>query len=827
MKNFSLTDKLSLLLIVIIVLSSVALGFYFDTFLKDNYFQTTQKRMYHGFHRMSSDLSKITDDLSRGTDFIQSDESILASIDLVNNYQDKMHYNAILLDEEKKSIAELLLTKVKLSLKHDIALYDRNEELIAYVVKEADGYYLNFVSYENGSRLLYRKHEHAHLYTKEPFHEHPQIPFRHIAFYRNDQLLHHALITYHLFADEIFVRSHRSIFSEGAKEVLAHVEMSCQFGNAYLSALSENLDMAVAVSRDQKYARYARPLLENKALEKMHISQTDEAYYGAASLKTEDGPVYLVATLNKALLKNALDENRKKLLIFLLLGTATVLLLLRFLFARTLSKPLETLMEQIKKIENGDYSRSRLVHTGDELETISKNVRQLATTVQERESALQTSQEDLEYLSYHDALTDLPNRRLFELRLDHALELSKRNGTKAAVLFFDFDQFKQTNDTLGHNVGDELLKAVSKRLETGLRKTDTLARIGGDEFTVLIEEVNDIDEINSVIEKITNDFKTPFLCSEHKISITASIGIALYPDDGRDSMSLIKNADLAMYKSKERGRNRHTFFSKKLSDFLEERTRQTLALKSAAEKNDEFTLLYQPKVSLHNGKTTAVEALIRWHSPELGFVPTEHFIALAEETRLIIPVGEWVLRQACSDFVRLIDDGCALEHISINVSSIQLIHSDMAATLKRVIAATGIAANQIELEITESYTATNTQKVMQTLHDIRAMGVNLAIDDFGTGYSSMSYLQKLPVTRLKIDKSFTDGLPDSPEHVAITKAIIALAKTFDLEITAEGVETASQVALLKQEQCDEVQGYFYAKPLDFDALKAFYHGNND
>jgi EAL domain-containing protein (putative c-di-GMP-specific phosphodiesterase class I) len=290
-------------------------------------------------------------------------------------------------------------------------------------------------------------------------------------------------------------------------------------------------------------------------------------------------------------------------------------------------------------------------------------------------------------------------------------------------------------------------------------------------------------------------------------------------------MTLIKNADLAMYKSKEKGRNRHTFFSKKLSDFLEERTRQTRALISAVEKNDEFTLLYQPKVSLHNGRTTAVEALIRWHSPELGFVPTEHFIALAEETRLIIPVGEWVLKQACSDFVRLLEEGCDLEHISINVSSIQLMHSDMTASLKRVIAATGIAANQIELEITESYIATNTQKVMQTLHDIRAMGINLAIDDFGTGYSSMSYLQKLPVTRLKIDKSFTDGLPDSSEHVAITKAIIALAKTFDLEITAEGVETAQQVALLKQEQCDEVQGYFYSKPLSIDALKAFCHGS--
>jgi diguanylate cyclase (GGDEF)-like protein len=478
-------------------------------------------------------------------------------------------------------------------------------------------------------------------------------------------------------------------------------------------------------------------------------------------------------------------------------------------------------MEQIKKIETGDYSRSKVVHTGDELETISKNVCQLATTVQERESALQTSQENLEYLSYHDALTDLPNRRLFGQRLDHAIELSKRNGTKAGVMFLDLDHFKQTNDTLGHNVGDELLKVVSKRVKHGLRKTDTLARIGGDEFMILIEEAHDVDEIDTVTQKLISDFQMPFTCGEHKINITASIGIAVYPDDGQDSMTLIKNADLAMYKSKEKGRNRHTFFSKRLSDFLEARTRQTRALNNAIKNPDEFTLLYQPKISLHNGKITAVEALIRWNSPELGAVAPEHFIPLAEETRLIIPIGEWVLRQACHDFVRLADEGIALEHISINVSSIQLLHSDITDLLKDVIAESGISPHQIELEITESYIATNTQKVMQTLHDIRAMGINLAIDDFGTGYSSMSYLQKLPVTRLKIDRSFIEDLPESREHIALAKAIIALGKTFDLEITAEGVQTPAQETFLKNEGCDEGQGYLYAHPIDIDALKAF------
>jgi len=827
MKHLSLTTKLSLLLIVIIAISSALLGFYFDTFLKENYFQTTQKRMYHGYHRLATDLTNITGELSKGTDFIQNDESILASIDLINNYQDKMHYNAILLDEEKKSIALLLLSKVKLSFKHDIALYDRNQELVTYVIQGDNGYYLNFISYENGRKVLYSKHEFDAHYTKRDFLEHTLIPFKHIAYYRDDQLINSDVITYHFFRNEIYIKSHRSIFDQKDKKVLAHIEISHQLGTAYLRQLSDNLNMTISLSRDHKqYARYATPLLNNEALEKMHIHQTDEAYYGAASLETREGPVYLIATLNKALLKSALDENRRKVVLFLLFITISVLLLLRFLFSRALSRPLDTLMEQIKKIETGDYSFSRIVKTGDELETISKNMRQLATTVQERESALQTSQENLEYLSYHDALTDLPNRRLFGQRLDHAIELSKRNGTKAGVMFLDLDHFKQTNDTLGHDVGDELLQVVSKRVQNGLRKTDTLARIGGDEFMILIEEAHDIDEIATVVQKLLGDFRMPFTCAEHKINITASIGVAVYPDDGQDSMTLIKNADLAMYKSKEKGRNRHTFFSKRLSDFLEERTRHTRALNNAIKNTDEFFLLYQPKVSLRNARTTAVEALIRWNSPELGFVPPERFITLAEETQLIIPIGEWVLKQACHDFVRLIDEGVALEHISINVSSIQLIHSDITVALRRVIAETGIAPEQIELEITESYIATNTLKVMQTLHDIRAMNINLAIDDFGTGYSSMSYLQKLPVTRLKIDRTFIEDLPDSREHIALAKAIIALGKTFDLEITAEGIQTVEQEIFLKDEGCDEGQGFLYAQPLDIDALKTFYFAHN-
>lgn len=821
-KKLNLTAKLSFIVILAVIISVAVVGFYFDAFLKEKHLQQTKKQMEYGFHRLASELTNSENELKKGIAFIQHDESLLASIDLINNYQDKENYNAVLLDEEKKNIAEQLLDRVKLSLNNDIALYDKDEELIAFVTKEAKGYCLNFISYKSGEKVLYSRYESEKVYTEKPFEEYKLMRFKHIDYYDKGQVLAKSTLTYHLFDDEIFIKSHRSISEPGEEKVLAHIEMSYMLGKTYLQSLSNDLDITIASSRDEKYASLSHPLLGKNTLERMKIVQTDEEYFSAAILPTQNGNVYLVATLNKTLLITALDENREKLLLLLLLVTAFILLSLRSLFKRGLANPLEKLMAQINKIERGDYSRSKPIRTGDELEAISKNVNQLALTICERESALQKSQENLEYLSHHDTLTDLPNRRLFTLRLQHAIDLAARNKTKVAILFLDLDHFKEVNDTLGHDIGDELLRAVSKRLNSMVRTTDTLARIGGDEFNIMIENIETVSEIEVIIKKLLDSFKAPFICSDHEINTTTSIGVSLYPNDGLDSVALIKNADLAMYKSKDVGRNSYSFFSKELSDYLEERTARTNALKFAVEAGKEFFLLYQPKISLQTGKIAAIEALVRWDSLELGFVRPDQFIGLAEETRLIIPLGEWILRQACSDFVKLQADGYALDKVSINISAVQLQNSDMIQTLQKSITMTGILPSQIELEITESYIATNVQNALQTLQGIREMGVDLAIDDFGTGYSSMSYLQKLPVTRLKIDKSFVDDLPASQESVAVAKAIIALAKTFKLSITAEGVETKEQVDFLQREECDEIQGYFYAKPFSVEELKAYY-----
>lgn len=781
--------------------------------------------MLHGYQHIASNIKNIENNLKKGIAFVPTDESILASIDLINNYQDKNNYNAILLDEEKKLIARQLLYQVKLSLNNEIVLYDKNDELIAFIIKDSNGYLLNFLSYEDGKRVLYSKYEQDQFYIRQITPKHNHVYFHHKKYHHITPPSHAEVHTYHFYENKIVIKAHLDIYTESAHKVIAHIEMSYILDQVYFSYISDILNMNISLSNEKKYNSSALPLLGLKTNNTLNLMQTKYSYIGAASLNTLDANVFLIATLKKGLLTAKLNENRNKLFILLLLVTVLIVFILRFIFSRDLAIPLKALMMQIHKIEHRDYSISVKLKTGDEIESISKSINNLSLAVRSRESSLQESQKNLEYLSNHDALTNLPNRRLFNIRLEHAINLAKRNQTKLAVLFLDLDEFKQVNDSLGHDLGDELLQVVSKRLSDSLRNSDTIARIGGDEFHILIENIISVSEINNIVQKILDEFKALFLCCDHEISITTSIGVAIYPYDGLDNNSLIKNSDLAMYQSKKKGRNNFSYFSKNLSEQLNEQIEKTSALKTAIETFDEFFLLYQPKISAKTGKIVAVEALIRWNSSKLGFIRPDQFIALAEQTNLIVPLGEWILKQACSDFVTLQKKGCILDHISINISNKQLINSDLLHFLQQTIKTTGIEAHQVELEITESYIVSDEKNALQTLQDFRAMNVNLAIDDFGTGYSSLSYLQKLPVTRLKIDKSFVDNLPESDENIAIVNAIIVLAKAFNLAITAEGVETEAQLAFLKNAQCDEIQGYFYAKPLSITELEQFYSDN--
>lgn len=817
----NLKNKLSIILITSILILIGVMGMYFDHFLRESHFEAAKQRIAYAFNRLTLNLSSFEYDLKKGVAFLGEDESVLASIELINAYQNKKNYNTVLLDEEKKNIAEQLLYRVKLSLNDDIALYDRNEELIAFVVKTKTGYALNFISYENGRPVLYTRLEQENDYRRRAFAEHRFIPYKHINYYTQKEVMHHATVTYHSSKEILKVKSHKSLFVGQETSPTAHIELSRYLGPSYFKDLSQDLNMEITGSAYSSRKSTSHLLLGPQE-PLIKIVENGKNYLSSGTIRTRNGPFFISVSLDRSPLLSTLNKNRGVFITLILALTAVAVFLLRFLFNRSIAQPLQALMVQVDKIKHQDYSDTVVVHTGDELETISKNINQLARTIDERENALNVSQKQLEHLSNTDSLTNLPNRRLFNALLEHALHIARRNNQRIAVVFLDLDDFKQINDTMGHDVGDELLKAVARRLKESLRSSDTLARIGGDEFNILIEGIEQRTQIAPIIQKILDDFKEPFFCNDHQIRTTTSIGIALYPEDGEDIVTLTKHADLAMYKSKNMGRNAYSYFSQDLFDAIEKKTLIIHELKAAIDTHSGFYLLYQPKVSVYEPEKIAIEALIRWKNETLGTLTPDRFIPIAEESGLIIPIGRWVLEQACRDFIALSEQGYRFDHISVNVSSIQLQKSDMIATLGDLFATTQINPAQLELEITETYIATEQQKALTTLQSLREMGISLAIDDFGTGYSSMSYLQKLPVTRLKIDKSFVDDLPGSAESTAVAKAIIALAKTFSLSITAEGVETAEQLTFLAQEGCDEIQGYYYSKPLEIDRLKTFY-----
>jgi len=420
------------------------------------------------------------------------------------------------------------------------------------------------------------------------------------------------------------------------------------------------------------------------------------------------------------------------------------------------------------------------------------------------------SQDKLDHLAHHDPLTALPNRLLFHDRLQHALVRAAREGEELAVLFIDLDRFKNVNDTLGHHVGDELLKQVAAALARCLREGDTLARLGGDEFIVLLEAVQGTPGAANVAGKLIALFEQPFTVSGHELFVTGSVGISLYPRDAADLNMLIRNADVAMYQAKARGRNGYQFYAPSMSGEGVERLRLEALLRRAIERREIF-LHYQPQVDIGSGQLVGVEALVRWDNPELGLVPPVRFIPVAEDTGFISQLGDWVLAEACRQMVEWDQAGLRVPKMAVNLSVRQFERGSVAPTVARVLRETGLAPERLQLEVTESVIM-HTGDALDYINDLRAVGVGLAIDDFGTGYSSLAYLSQLPVQTLKIDRSFIQDISTDANDAAIAVAIIQLGKSLNLAVVAEGVETAAQAAFLLRHGCRQAQGYLYSRP---------------
>jgi diguanylate cyclase (GGDEF)-like protein/PAS domain S-box-containing protein len=433
---------------------------------------------------------------------------------------------------------------------------------------------------------------------------------------------------------------------------------------------------------------------------------------------------------------------------------------------------------------------------------------------------IKESQEQLERLAHHDALTGLPNRLLFHARLEHALERARREGRLVAILCFDLDHFKNINDSLGHPAGDRLLQVVTKRLLDSVRREDTVARLGGDEFTILLEELQESKDAGIVAKKALNVLAEPFELDGHEAYVSGSVGISLFPADGHDATTLLKNADSALYRAKEHGRNNYQFYTEDLTIAAFKRLALESSLRRAVER-EEFTLYYQPQLSLNSGRVVGAEALVRWQHPELGLVFPTEFIPMAESTGLIVKLGEWVMDTACTQAKAWQKEGLPPIRIAINLSSVQVNRGDIITTVERVLQETGLDPQYMELEITEGLIMQQTHQTIAILDKLKAMGVMLAVDDFGTGYSSLSYLKRLPLHRLKIDRSFVCEIPDDSEDMAITRAVIALGNNLQLVVVAEGVENESQLEFLRSNGCDEAQGYLYSAPVPAADFAAF------
>jgi diguanylate cyclase (GGDEF)-like protein/PAS domain S-box-containing protein len=423
----------------------------------------------------------------------------------------------------------------------------------------------------------------------------------------------------------------------------------------------------------------------------------------------------------------------------------------------------------------------------------------------------------VQFLAYYDALTKLPNRSLLQDRLGQALAGSRRRKDKVALLFLDLDRFKIINDSLGHSTGDLLLQVVADRLKGHVREQDTVARVGGDEFLIVLTNIKDMTDAAIAGERIMDAMTAEFVIQGRSLSVGCSIGISIFPEHGADSETLIKNADAAMYSAKESGRNTFQFFSEDMSAQSVERLTLEHGLRAAVE-NKQLFLMYQPQMDINTGTIVGLEALVRWQHPELGTVPPDKFIDIAENTGLIVPIGAWVLRTACAQARKWQEEGLCALPIAVNVSAVQFRQTGFRELISRVLSETGLAPQYLELELTEGLLLSNADMMSSVLRELKNMGLKLAIDDFGTGYSSLSYLKRFPFGKLKIDRSFIRDVAINSDDAAIATAIISMAKSLSLKVIAEGVENEAQLSFLRALRCDEIQGYYFSKPLTVDEV---------
>lgn len=623
--------------------------------------------------------------------------------------------------------------------------------------------------------------------------------------------------------------------SAGEGPINGYIVLGANFTEKKIADIGKELSSEIKLTffKDFEYDRKFFDLKDDKI---QIDAVSDQKIIGRAFLDDIDGKHLLLLSIEKNRDINNIGEAGIKATLWLLLGLFFLFaIIITVILDRGILLRFQELSNDIRKIGEGkDLSvRLKRQNIDDELTDVSNEINGMLGALErsqlflsKSESALkkaieklqdevlehEKTQEQIKYIAYHDTLTGLPNRNLLNELLVHSITLAERNNKCMAVLFLDIDGFKMINDIKGHGMGDQILQEVAERLLKTLRKSDVIARHGGDEFIVIIEELDNCSGVELIANKIINCFQEPFHLENQDYFLTTSVGVAVYPADGQTPDMLIKNADIAMYKAKENGKNQYLFCTPVMKDVANETMELSTNLYRAIEKN-ELELYYQPQLSCHNNQIMGVEALIRWRHPVMGLISPAKFIPIAEKTGLILPIGEWVLRTACQQNKKWQEQGLPKIRMGVNLSLRQFHNNDLLNLVESVLKETKLAPQYLELEITETIAMKEKSYIINTLNAFRQIGVSIAIDDFGTEYSSLSYLKHLPVDRLKVAMQFIRGIGIDHKDEALAKGIIVLAKSIGMNVIAEGVETKEQLEFLKNHNCDEIQGYYFFKPL--------------
>lgn len=615
--------------------------------------------------------------------------------------------------------------------------------------------------------------------------------------------------------------------------VRGNLVVGCYLDNVKVEQLAKELDLNIFIGALSKSEltdlSYNKKPVEVNALNKNKIigSTLLKDIYGNPALR-------LNVEMNRDI--SIIGRNGVRIVIVLLMVVSLIFTFLIMIFLeRNILSRLVLLSDEVKVIGKKRlfYKRLKPQRMHDELSIVSDEINNMLdeliesqSQVVESERALKRANESLKTeiiereitqkkikeLAYHDSLTGLPNRLFFSDKLSDAILAAKRSRKMFAVMFLDIDGFKMVNDTMGHDIGDQLLKDLAERLMHALEKSYIIARNGGDEILILIDNIKDTNTISLIADKVFKIFNEPFMLNNQECFLTTSIGVALYPADGTNAEILIKNADIAMYKAKERGKNQCVFFTPIMRNSISETMKLTNKLYRAMEKS-ELELYYQPQISCITKQIVGVEALLRWNSPEFGFVSPDKFITIAEQTGLIIPIGEWVLRTACKQNKLWQEAGYKKIRMGVNLSIKQFQSINLVKKVKKVLRETELDPDYLEIEITESIAMDRKSNIIETLNTFKNMGISIAIDDFGTEYSSLSYMKYLPMNRIKVAKQFVQGIGINDKDESITQAILVMAKSMGLDVIAEGVETEDELNFLIQNKCDEIQGYYYYKPM--------------